>query len=218
MLRGHTVDRGDSFVPNSCQRQKTYTHEHGARSAKKLHWSGSDRLTPTDSHAWIPIAFKRGVRCRRCGFQTYPCHFPTVPHPDCVALASPSTLSPCCLLGKVAAPNGNILPGCGGRPCAVGCESTVWVGRQSVCMWLKLAVGDQTVILCACLAEGCPGLCNGNGRCTLDLNGWHCVCQLGWRGAGCDTSMETACGDNKDNDGGKAVAPAGWEALHGGWA
>ncbi|XP_075583728.1 teneurin-4 isoform X3 [Pelecanus crispus] len=49
--------------------------------------------------------------------------------------------------------------------------------------------------------EGCPGLCNGNGRCTLDMNGWHCVCQLGWRGAGCDTSMETACGDGKDNDG-----------------
>lgn len=54
-----------------------------------------------------------------------------------------------------------------------------------------------------CLAEGCPGLCNGNGRCTLDMNGWHCVCQLGWRGAGCDTSMETACGDGKDNDGGR---------------
>uniref|UniRef100_A0A8C3R7A8 Teneurin-4 n=1 Tax=Cyanoderma ruficeps TaxID=181631 RepID=A0A8C3R7A8_9PASS len=49
--------------------------------------------------------------------------------------------------------------------------------------------------------SGCPGLCNGNGRCTLDMNGWHCVCQLGWRGAGCDTSMETACGDGKDNDG-----------------
>ncbi|XP_077197423.1 teneurin-4 isoform X3 [Paroedura picta] len=49
--------------------------------------------------------------------------------------------------------------------------------------------------------EGCPGLCNANGRCTLDVNGWHCVCQLGWRGAGCDTSMETACGDGKDNDG-----------------
>uniref|UniRef100_H2UCY9 Teneurin-4 n=1 Tax=Takifugu rubripes TaxID=31033 RepID=H2UCY9_TAKRU len=49
--------------------------------------------------------------------------------------------------------------------------------------------------------EGCPGLCNGNGRCTLGNNGWYCVCQLGWRGAGCDTSMETACGDVKDNDG-----------------
>lgn len=51
--------------------------------------------------------------------------------------------------------------------------------------------------------EGCPGLCNGNGRCTLGNNGWYCVCQLGWRGTGCDTSMETACSDVKDNDGGK---------------
>uniref|UniRef100_A0A8C5EJK0 Teneurin-4 n=1 Tax=Gouania willdenowi TaxID=441366 RepID=A0A8C5EJK0_GOUWI len=49
--------------------------------------------------------------------------------------------------------------------------------------------------------EGCPGLCNGNGRCTLGNNGWYCVCQLGWRGHGCDTSMETACSDVKDNDG-----------------
>uniref|UniRef100_A0A669EA57 Teneurin-4 n=1 Tax=Oreochromis niloticus TaxID=8128 RepID=A0A669EA57_ORENI len=49
--------------------------------------------------------------------------------------------------------------------------------------------------------EGCPGLCNGNGRCTLGNNGWYCVCQLGWRGTGCDTSMETACSDVKDNDG-----------------
>uniref|UniRef100_A0A8C5EP52 Teneurin-4 n=1 Tax=Gouania willdenowi TaxID=441366 RepID=A0A8C5EP52_GOUWI len=50
-------------------------------------------------------------------------------------------------------------------------------------------------------SEGCPGLCNGNGRCTLGNNGWYCVCQLGWRGHGCDTSMETACSDVKDNDG-----------------
>nr|XP_057936895.1 teneurin-4 isoform X8 [Doryrhamphus excisus] len=49
--------------------------------------------------------------------------------------------------------------------------------------------------------EGCPGLCNGNGRCTLGTGGWYCVCQLGWRGGGCDTSMETACSDVKDNDG-----------------
>lgn len=55
------------------------------------------------------------------------------------------------------------------------------------------------------IPEGCPGLCNGNGRCTLDMNGWRCVCQLGWRGAGCATSMETACGDGKDNDGGRTV-------------
>uniref|UniRef100_H3C567 Teneurin-4 n=1 Tax=Tetraodon nigroviridis TaxID=99883 RepID=H3C567_TETNG len=52
-----------------------------------------------------------------------------------------------------------------------------------------------------CTIEGCPGLCNGNGRCTLGNNGWYCVCQLGWRGTGCDTSMETACTDVKDNDG-----------------
>nr|XP_057936898.1 teneurin-4 isoform X11 [Doryrhamphus excisus] len=52
-----------------------------------------------------------------------------------------------------------------------------------------------------CSIEGCPGLCNGNGRCTLGTGGWYCVCQLGWRGGGCDTSMETACSDVKDNDG-----------------
>lgn len=59
------------------------------------------------------------------------------------------------------------------------------------------------VFVLLCHTEGCPGLCNGNGRCTLGNNGWYCVCQLGWRGTGCDTSMETACSDVKDNDGGK---------------
>lgn len=53
------------------------------------------------------------------------------------------------------------------------------------------------------LTEGCPGLCNSNGRCTLDQNGWHCVCQPGWRGAGCDVAMETLCTDSKDNEGGR---------------
>ncbi|ERE88158.1 teneurin-3 isoform 1 [Cricetulus griseus] len=52
-----------------------------------------------------------------------------------------------------------------------------------------------------CEEEGCPGLCNSNGRCTLDQNGWHCVCQPGWRGAGCDVAMETLCTDSKDNEG-----------------
>ncbi|XP_030643753.1 teneurin-3 isoform X2 [Chanos chanos] len=52
-----------------------------------------------------------------------------------------------------------------------------------------------------CTIEGCPGLCNSNGRCTLDQNGWHCVCQPGWRGAGCDVAMETLCADGKDNEG-----------------
>ncbi|NXA45903.1 TEN1 protein, partial [Nothocercus julius] len=51
------------------------------------------------------------------------------------------------------------------------------------------------------VADGCPGLCYGNGRCTLDQNGWHCVCQVGWSGAGCNVVMEMVCGDNLDNDG-----------------
>ncbi|KAI3352309.1 hypothetical protein L3Q82_005172 [Scortum barcoo] len=49
--------------------------------------------------------------------------------------------------------------------------------------------------------EGCPGLCNNNGRCTLEASGWHCICQSGWRGAGCHVAMETLCTDGKDNEG-----------------
>uniref|UniRef100_A0A8C3V748 Teneurin-1 n=1 Tax=Catharus ustulatus TaxID=91951 RepID=A0A8C3V748_CATUS len=49
--------------------------------------------------------------------------------------------------------------------------------------------------------NGCPGLCYGNGRCTLDQNGWHCVCQVGWSGSGCNVVMEMVCADNLDNDG-----------------
>ncbi|XP_065500389.1 teneurin-2 isoform X6 [Caloenas nicobarica] len=49
--------------------------------------------------------------------------------------------------------------------------------------------------------DGCPDLCNGNGRCTLGQNSWQCVCQSGWRGPGCNVAMETACADNKDNEG-----------------
>lgn len=70
---------------------------------------------------------------------------------------------------------------------------------------LQLNVSDILVLLLFCHTEGCPGLCNGNGRCTLGNSGWYCVCQLGWRGTGCDTSMETACTDVKDNDGGKNI-------------
>uniref|UniRef100_A0A8B9M3Z9 EGF-like domain-containing protein n=1 Tax=Accipiter nisus TaxID=211598 RepID=A0A8B9M3Z9_9AVES len=32
-------------------------------------------------------------------------------------------------------------------------------------------------------------------------NSWQCVCQSGWRGPGCNVAMETACADNKDNEG-----------------
>lgn len=53
--------------------------------------------------------------------------------------------------------------------------------------------------------EGCPGFCNNNGRCTLEASGWHCICQPGWRGAGCHVAMETLCTDSKDNEGGMSV-------------
>ncbi|XP_017559200.1 teneurin-1 [Pygocentrus nattereri] len=49
--------------------------------------------------------------------------------------------------------------------------------------------------------DGCPGLCNGKGRCTLEQSGWRCVCQPGWSGAGCNTVTERECDDNTDNDG-----------------
>ncbi|XP_030066133.1 teneurin-1 [Microcaecilia unicolor] len=51
-----------------------------------------------------------------------------------------------------------------------------------------------------CTIDGCPGLCNGNGKCTLDQNEWHCICQAGWSGAGCDVVMELMCGDSQDNE------------------
>ena len=61
------------------------------------------------------------------------------------------------------------------------------------------------VLLTAVFSDGCPGLCFGNGRCTLDQNGWHCVCQVGWSGTGCNVVMEMLCGDNLDNDGGESL-------------
>ncbi|XP_014067420.2 teneurin-3 isoform X7 [Salmo salar] len=48
--------------------------------------------------------------------------------------------------------------------------------------------------------DGCPGLCNSNGRCILDQAGWRCICQSGWRGLGCDVATETFCSDGKDNE------------------
>nr|XP_032813608.1 teneurin-3-like isoform X2 [Petromyzon marinus] len=52
-----------------------------------------------------------------------------------------------------------------------------------------------------CSVEGCPAMCSGNGECRLAQGSWLCVCVPGWRGPGCDTSMETNCGDGEDNDG-----------------
>lgn len=36
----------------------------------------------------------------------------------------------------------------------------------------------------------------------MDQNVWHCICQSGWRGLGCDVATETLCSDGKDNEGG----------------
>lgn len=52
------------------------------------------------------------------------------------------------------------------------------------------------------ISDGCPGLCSGHGRCTLEQSGWRCVCQTGWSGPGCSVVMETDCSDGADNDGG----------------
>uniref|UniRef100_A0A3B5M6D2 EGF-like domain-containing protein n=1 Tax=Xiphophorus couchianus TaxID=32473 RepID=A0A3B5M6D2_9TELE len=49
--------------------------------------------------------------------------------------------------------------------------------------------------------HGCPGLCSGHGRCTLEQSGWRCICQAGWSGPGCSVVMETDCSDGTDNDG-----------------
>ncbi|XP_048090004.1 LOW QUALITY PROTEIN: teneurin-1 [Alosa alosa] len=66
-----------------------------------------------------------------------------------------------------------------------------WEGEHcTIALYLDVVVKD-----------GCPGLCNGNGRCTLEQSGWICVCQPGWSGTGCNIVMETECSDNTDNDG-----------------
>uniref|UniRef100_A0AAR2K6H4 Teneurin transmembrane protein 3 n=1 Tax=Pygocentrus nattereri TaxID=42514 RepID=A0AAR2K6H4_PYGNA len=89
-----------------------------------------------------------------------------------------------------------LAPDCGFFVCCVSELCAAECSPHGVC------VGG----MCRC-AEGwsgshsCPGLCNNNGRCVLDQNGWHCLCQSGWRGAGCDVAMETLCSDGKDNEG-----------------
>ncbi|XP_028815540.1 teneurin-3 isoform X2 [Denticeps clupeoides] len=73
-----------------------------------------------------------------------------------------------------------------------------WTGEQcSIAYYLDKVVKADKIGY----KDGCPGLCNNNGRCTLDQNGWRCLCQPGWRGAGCDVAMETICSDGKDNEG-----------------
>ncbi|KAM9312735.1 teneurin-2 isoform 3-T3 [Gastrophryne carolinensis] len=58
-------------------------------------------------------------------------------------------------------------------------------------------IGRQTA---STKRDGCPGVCNGKGRCAFGQNSWQCICQTGWRGSGCNVAMETSCADNKDNE------------------
>ncbi|KAG9341665.1 hypothetical protein JZ751_018729, partial [Albula glossodonta] len=86
--------------------------------------------------------------------------------------------------------------GCDQRACHPRCEEHGQC-RDGKCECHPGWEGDH------CTIDGCPGLCNGNGRCTLEQSGWHCVCQAGWSGVGCNVVMETECADNTDNDGGR---------------
>ncbi|XP_056114737.1 teneurin-4 isoform X1 [Rhinichthys klamathensis goyatoka] len=108
-----------------------------------------------------------------------------------------------CVAGSCRCDEGWMGAGCEQRACHPRC-SEHGTCKDGKCECSPGWNGEHCTIahyLDKVVKEGCPGLCNGNGRCTLGNNGWYCVCQLGWRGAGCDTSMETACSDSKDNDG-----------------
>ena len=50
--------------------------------------------------------------------------------------------------------------------------------------------------------EGCPDGCNGHGECQYVDTMWQCVCTGPHRGKACEITMETACSDGQDNDGG----------------
>ncbi|XP_055734292.1 teneurin-4-like isoform X6 [Salvelinus fontinalis] len=108
-----------------------------------------------------------------------------------------------CVSGTCRCDDGWMGAGCGQRACHPRC-SEHGACKEGKCECSPGWNGEHCTMahyLEKVVKEGCPGLCNGNGRCTLGNNGWYCVCQLGWRGTGCDTSMETACSDGKDNDG-----------------
>uniref|UniRef100_H3C4W0 Teneurin-4 n=1 Tax=Tetraodon nigroviridis TaxID=99883 RepID=H3C4W0_TETNG len=108
-----------------------------------------------------------------------------------------------CVSGSCRCDDGWMGSGCDQRACHPRCNEH-GTCKDGKCECSPGWNGEHCTIahyLDKVVKEGCPGLCNGNGRCTLGNNGWYCVCQLGWRGTGCDTSMETACTDVKDNDG-----------------
>ncbi|XP_072573657.1 teneurin-1-like isoform X1 [Paramormyrops kingsleyae] len=108
-----------------------------------------------------------------------------------------------CSEGRCQCEDGWDGPACDQRACHPRCEEHGQC-RDGHCECHTGWEGEHCTIahfLDAVVKDGCPGLCNGNGRCTLEQNGWHCACQAGWSGAGCNVVMETECDDNVDNDG-----------------
>ncbi|XP_067374653.1 teneurin-1 isoform X2 [Channa argus] len=126
--------------------------------------------------------------------------------PDCYTELCPV---PCgshgvCSEGRCQCEEGWIGAACDQRACHPRCEEhgqchdgtcicqPGWEGEHC-----NIVTHDLDVVV----KDGCPGLCSGHGRCTLEQSGWRCVCQAGWSGPGCSVVMETDCSDGTDNDG-----------------
>ncbi|XP_042274855.1 teneurin-1 isoform X1 [Thunnus thynnus] len=126
--------------------------------------------------------------------------------PDCYTELCPV---PCgshgvCSEGQCQCEEGWIGAACDQRACHPRCEEhgqchdgtcicqPGWEGEHC-----NIVTHDLDVVV----KDGCPGLCSGHGRCTLEQSGWRCVCQAGWSGPGCSVVMETDCSDGTDNDG-----------------
>ncbi|XP_013877523.1 teneurin-1 [Austrofundulus limnaeus] len=126
--------------------------------------------------------------------------------PDCY---TELCLVPCgshgvCSEGQCQCEEGWIGAACDQRACHPRCEEhgqchdgtcicqPGWEGEHC-----NIVTHDLDVVV----KDGCPGLCSGHGRCTLEQSGWRCICQAGWSGPGCSVVMETDCSDGTDNDG-----------------
>ncbi|XP_062341689.1 teneurin-1 isoform X1 [Osmerus eperlanus] len=123
---------------------------------------------------------------------------------DCSTELCPVPCSPhsVCVSGRCQCPEGWEGPGCEQQACDPRCQDHGQC-RGGRCECLQGWEGDSCSIahyLDLVVKDGCPGLCSGHGRCTLEQSGWHCVCQAGWSGVGCSVVMETECDDNADND------------------
>ncbi|KAF3838050.1 hypothetical protein F7725_009818 [Dissostichus mawsoni] len=129
--------------------------------------------------------------------------------PDCYTELCPV---PCgshgvCSEGQCQCEEGWIGTACDQRACHPRCEEHGQC-HDGTCICQPGWEGEHCYIgepfthdLDVVVKDGCPGLCSGHGRCTLEQSGWRCVCQAGWSGPGCSVVMETDCSDGTDNDG-----------------